>query len=404
VTARALDVEAWFAAKGWTPFKFQREAWEAHARGESGLIEAATGLGKTLTVWLGPLQDWRHANPDANDAPPLQVLWITPLRALAKDTYQALTAPLEALGLPWTVELRTGDTSASLRKRQRERLPSAMIITPESLSLLLTYPETAERMRALRTVIVDEWHELLGTKRGVQTELCLARLRRWVPDLRVWGLSATLGNLATARDVLLAGRPGILINGGITRQVAVDTAIPATVERFPWAGHLGLSGIPQVVDLLGSAGTTLLFTNTRNQAERWYQALTLYMPEWEDEIAIHHGSLSSAERDRVERAIADRKLRCVVCTSSLDLGVDFSPVDQVIQIGSPRGVARLLQRAGRSGHQPDGVSRVTCVPTNSMELAEFAAVRSAIADRDIETRKPLTGSLFRASISTGPRA
>ena len=418
----AASLEDFFALRGWAPFDYQRDTWQAYLRGESGLVEAATGMGKTLAVWLGPVQDWIEHYPhtvgsaqagDARDravekgaqteteakksarqeAAPIQALWITPMRALAADTLQALTAPIAALGLPWTVEMRTGDTSATLRKRQRERLPTALIITPESLSLLLTYPETREQMRTLRTVIVDEWHELLGTKRGVQTELCLARLKAWTPDLRVWGLSATLGNLETARDVLLGSSPGTLISGAVRKTIEIETLLPQSIDRFPWAGHLGLSAIPQVVERLAAAQTTLLFTNTRHQAERWYQALTLYEPDWEPQIALHHGSLDRAERERVEQAVAQRRLRCVVCTSSLDLGVDFAPVDQVIQIGSPRGVARLLQRAGRSGHQPDGVSRIVCVPTNSLELAEFAAARAAVAVHDIESRQPLTDAL-----------
>ena len=417
------SLDDFFAIRGWQPFDYQRATWAAYLRGESGLVEAATGMGKTLAVWLGPVQDWiehyphtvgtvqsaeapaddaaaAKANGSAarksnlrSDAAPIQVLWITPMRALAADTLQSLSAPIKALGLPWTVELRTGDTSAALRKRQREKLPTALIITPESLSLLLTYPETREQMSTLRAVIVDEWHELLGSKRGVQTELCLARLKSWTPEIRIWGLSATLGNLETARDVLLGSTPGTLISGATRKPIEIETLLPTSIERFPWAGHLGLSAIPQVVERLARAQTTLLFTNTRHQAERWYQALTLYEPEWEAQIALHHGSLDRAERDRVETAIAQRRLRCVVCTSSLDLGVDFAPVDQVIQVGSPRGVARLLQRAGRSGHQPDGVSRILCVPTNSLELAEFAAAREAVAAHDIESRRPLVGAL-----------
>ena len=418
----AASIEEFFAQRRWKPFDYQQATWEAYLRGESGLVEAATGMGKTLAVWLGPVQDWIELYPHTvgsthpaksaeesadtvkvngkairervrKEAAPIQALWITPMRALAADTLQALTAPIKALGLPWTVELRTGDTTATLRKRQREQLPTALIITPESLSLLLTYPETREQMRTLRTVIVDEWHELLGTRRGVQTELCIARLKTWTPDLRIWGLSATLGNLETARDVLLGSRPGTLISGAIRKPIEIETLLPESLNRFPWAGHMGLSAIPQVVERLARAQTTLLFTNTRHQAERWYQALTLYEPDWETQIALHHGSLDRAERERVEVAVAQRRLRCVVCTSSLDLGVDFAPVDQVIQVGSPRGVARLLQRAGRSGHQPDGVSRILCVPTNSLELAEFAAAREAAAAHDIESRQPLTDAL-----------
>src|SRR5687767_8588135 len=195
--------EAWFAARGWEPFGFQREVWRAYLAGESGLIHAATGTGKTYAAWLGALLDWMAANPDAKStakAPPLRVLWITPLRALAADTEEALRQPLADLGLPWTLESRTGDTSAATRSRQRTRLPTALVTTPESLALLLTRDDARPLFAELQAVVIDEWHELMGSKRGVQTELALARLRAWRPGLRTWGLSATIGNLQDALD------------------------------------------------------------------------------------------------------------------------------------------------------------------------------------------------------------
>src|SRR5690606_1818945 len=244
-------------------------------------------------------------------------------------------------------------------------------------------------------VVVDEWHELLGNKRGVQAELGLARLRSWQPDLRIWGLSATLGNLDEALAALLgmdgAGnvRPGRLVRGVVPKEVIVDSLIPEQIERFPWAGHMGLKMLPQVLEAVEEARSTLIFTNTRNQTESWFQAILDARPEWAGEIALHHGSLAAATREFVENGLREGSLRCVVATSSLDLGVDFSPVDRVLQVGSPKGVARLLQRAGRSGHQPGVVSRVTCVPTHALELVEVAAVRSAIRGEQIEGREPL---------------
>jgi ATP-dependent Lhr-like helicase len=400
-------VEAWFAARDWAPFAFQREVWAAYLRGESGLIHAATGTGKTYAAWLGPVAEAlaggrrsggaeeqrsrgggsSHADGQAS----LRILWITPLRALAADTAQALEAPLAELGLRWTVETRTGDTEAKVRARQRRRLPEALVTTPESLSLLLAREDAGALFAGLRCVVVDEWHELMASKRGVQAELALARLRRWRPGLRVWGLSATLGNLDAALEALLgvgvAG--GRLIQGEQPKAIELDSLIPATVERFPWAGHLGLRMLPQVLAEIEAAQSCLVFTNTRAQTERWYQAILDARPAWAGQIALHHGSLSREVREWVEGGLRDGRLRCVVCTSSLDLGVDFSPVERVLQVGSPKGVARLLQRAGRSGHRPGAPSRATCVPTHAFELVEAAAVRRAALAGQIEARPPV---------------
>ncbi len=391
----------WLRGRGCEPFRYQRQAWRAYRDGASGLIHAPTGFGKTLAAWLGPVGEWLATQPRSEassrstrrraSSAPLQAIWITPLRALANDTVAALRRPIEDLGLPWSVELRTGDVSAYRRQQQRKQLPTALVTTPESLTLLLSYPDAAQRFASLRCVIVDEWHELMGSKRGVQTELALARLRRWNPELRIWGLSATLGNLEQARDVLLgdASSNGRLIAGPQQKRIELVTLYPSDPTRFPWAGHLGKQLTPQLVAAIEAANTTLLFTNTRSQAEMWFQAILRARPDWLEQIALHHGSLERELRQRVEALLDSGALRCVVCTSSMDLGVDFAPVDQVVQLGSPKGIARLMQRAGRSGHQPGAVSRILCVPTHSFELAEFAAARDGVAQRDIEPRTPL---------------
>jgi ATP-dependent Lhr-like helicase len=381
--------EEWFAARGWTPLAFQREVWNAYGQGKSGLVHAATGTGKTLAAWWGPLLEYLEEGR-SRAIPPLRVLWLTPLRALAADTREALIAPVEDLKLSWKVETRTGDTSSSQRARQSKRLPTALITTPESLSLLLTREDAPELFHDLRAVVVDEWHELMASKRGVQVELALARLRTLTPGIRTWGLSATIGNLDTAREALLGihGR-GPIIRGEDPKRVVIDSLIPPVIERFPWAGHLGTQMIPQVVAAIEEGRSALVFTNTRSQTEIWYQALLNARPDWAGQIALHHGSLDRKRREWVENGMRTGALRCVVATSSLDLGVDFSPVDRVLQIGSPKGVARLLQRAGRSGHQPGGVSRVTCVPTNALELVEVAAVRDGIHAGKIEARLPV---------------
>ncbi len=396
-------IEALFEVRGWSPFDFQRRVWEADAAGASGLLHAPTGMGKTLAVWIGPVARWLAASDrrvdgdvDRRAAEPLRVLWITPLRALASDTVDALAAPIRELGMPWTVEKRTGDTSQSLRRKQRERLPTALVTTPESLSLLLSYPDMHPQLRAVDTVIVDEWHELLASKRGTQTELCLARLRRWQPDLRTWGLSATLANLDEALAALVGTaptRPAVLVQGRADKRIEIETLIPDELERFPWSGHLGLKMLDAVLDAIERAPSTLLFCNTRAQVEIWFNAITRARPDWLGTVALHHGSLDPALRAKVEAGLREGRARCVVCTSSLDLGVDFAPVEQVLQVGSPKGVARLMQRAGRSGHQPGATSRVLGVPTHAFELVEFAAARDAVAAGDIEARAPLVKPL-----------
>ena len=379
-------VDAWFSQQGMEPFAFQREAWSHFGAGASGIIHASTDTGKTLAAWLGPIM----AAIDEGAAPrALEVLWITPMRALAADTLRALAAPLGELGVSWRLGLRTGDTPGSERARQ-ERLPlQAMVTTPESLSLMLTRPDQAATFGRLRSVIVDEWHELLGSKRGVQVELALARLRRLAPALRVWGLSATLGNLAEARDVLLGGRPGIIVAGSEPKTLVIDALLPDDIRRYPWAGHLGTRAVAQVAAEIEKSGTTLVFTNVRSQAEFWYRALLEARPDWAGVIGLHHASLDIGTRRWVEDGLRSGALKAAVCTSSLDLGVDFSPVDRVIQIGSPKGVARLIQRAGRSGHRPGLPSRVTCVPAHALELIETAAARDAVQARALESRRPL---------------
>jgi len=397
----------WFAQQGWQPFEFQREVWTAYQNGESGLIHAPTGTGKTYAAWLAPLMEWMRHNPPPyslakrNAAVPLTVIWLTPLRALATDTAEALSAPIRDLGLPWTVETRTGDTSSRIRNRQRTRLPSTLITTPESLSLLLSRENAPEIFKSLKAIIVDEWHELMASKRGVQVELALARLRRWNPNLRLWGLSATMGNLDVALETLLGesdfetgeSPQGRLVRAHLPKARRIDAIIPESLDRFPWAGHLGLKLLPEVVKEIERSNSTLVFTNTRSQTEAWYQAILEAKPEYAGLIALHHSSLASETRHWVEKALKDGRLKCVVCTSSLDLGVDFAPVERVFQISSPKTVGRLLQRAGRSGHRPDAESRVTCVPAHAFELIEIAAVKEAVQEGVIEARPPIENPL-----------
>ncbi|HEY4375104.1 MAG TPA: ligase-associated DNA damage response DEXH box helicase [Burkholderiales bacterium] len=389
-----VSIPGWFEARGWQPFSFQREVWKAMAAGKSGLLHASTGSGKTYAVWLGALASLYPGLLDAplekpEPAKPLTILWITPMRALAADTVRALQAPLPYLGLDLRVAPRTGDTAASEKARMDKKPPAVLVTTPESLTLLLTRADSRHQFAHVRCVIIDEWHELMGNKRGVQAQLALARLAHWQPQMQVWGLSATLGNLETARDALLGAQANhaVMVQGREQKNIVIDTLIPKTMERFPWGGHIGIKLLPEVVEEIDKHATTLVFTNVRSQAEIWYQRLLEMRPDWAGIIALHHGSLDREIRDWVELGLKEGRLKAVVSTSSLDLGVDFLPVERVLQIGSPKGIARLLQRAGRSGHAPGRVSRATVVPTNALELVEAVAARQAAAARHIESRK-----------------
>jgi len=383
-------VRAWFAAQGWAPHEFQERAWGAFAAGKSGLIHVATGAGKTHAAYGGPLAGMIDEGAGGRRIAGARVLYLTPLRAVSRDIEAALLRPVREMGLAISVQSRTGDTSSSLRAKQRGGLPNVLVTTPESLSLMLTWPDCRERFAGFSCVIVDEWHELLTSKRGTQTELALARLRAFAPGVRTWALSATLDNLEEAAVAAVgAGVSPVVISASVDRPVVIESVLPDRIEEFPWAGHLGLRILPEVVRAIDPARSTIVFTNTRSQAERWYQAVLAVRPGWEAWTALHHGSIDRAERARVEGGLKDGSIRLVVATSSLDLGVDFAPVERVFQIGSPKGIARLLQRAGRSGHRPGETCRVVCVPTHAMELVEIAAARRAVEEGAIEARIPL---------------
>ena len=398
--AQARAGLAWFTQRGWKPFAFQREVWAAMAAGRSGLLHASTGSGKTYAVGFGALARAAALHVPVNGtqargphAPPLGVLWLTPMRALAADTLRALQLPSAELGTHWTLGMRTGDTPSAERARQDRRFPTVLVTTPESLSVMLSRENAQAELHGVHTVVVDEWHELMGNKRGVQVQLALARLKRWNPDLVVWGLSATLGNLTDAMQALLGDTEGVLVQGKVHKNLLIDTLLPAHPGRFSWGGHLGKQMQLPVVAEIEKSGTTLVFVNVRSQAEIWYQLLLQERPEWAGVVALHHGSLDRSVREWVEAGLKEGRLKAVVATSSLDLGVDFLPVERVLQIGSAKGIARLLQRAGRSGHAPGRASRITLVPTNTLELLEAVAARRAAKAGTIEQRavpvKPL---------------
>ncbi|MEL6231676.1 MAG: ligase-associated DNA damage response DEXH box helicase [Cyanobacteria bacterium J06627_3] len=373
----------WFKRQKWQPLPFQQQTWDAYLAGHSGLIQVPTGSGKTYAAVMGPMADML-ANPGKG----LQLLYITPLRALSRDIEKSIQKPITEMDWPLQVESRTGDTKASQRARQKKKLPDILITTPESLSVLLSYKGARQRFGNLRAVILDEWHELMSSKRGTQTELCLAQLRLLQPQLKTWAISATLGNLEEAAQtaVGLETKP-VIIQSDIKRDTHIQSILPDSVDSFPWAGHLGLHLFQELVDSLDPQKSTLIFTNTRSQAERWFQALSFAEPDCA--MALHHGSIAMADRQAIEAGIKSGDLKWVICTSSLDLGVDFHPVERIVQIGSAKNLARLLQRAGRSAHQPGGTSDVFFLPTNALELVEIAAFRQGLAAGDIESRHAL---------------
>ncbi|HKK25380.1 MAG TPA: ligase-associated DNA damage response DEXH box helicase, partial [Gracilimonas sp.] len=388
-------INDWFISKGWQVFPFQQKVWTNFTEGKNGLLNAPTGSGKTFALWMPNLIKWINEHPEeyktkSNNG--LKVLWITPLRALAKDIQKALQQSLNELDIPWEVGRRTGDVSQSVKQKQNKKMPEVLITTPESVHVLLAQKNYRRHFKNLNSVIVDEWHELLGSKRGIQTEIALSRLRGIQPDMSVWGISATIGNLNEAMAVLLGPEmktDSIIIKADIQKNIKAVSVLPDEMENFPWHGHLGLKLLPKILPIIDDSRSTLIFTNTRAQSEIWFQNLLEARPDLAGTIAIHHGSLDRKVRDWVETSLHEGILKAVVCTSSLDLGVDFSPVETVIQIGSPKGVARFMQRAGRSGHQPGSTSQIYFVPTHALELVEAAALRSAINSEEMESRDPI---------------
>ena len=388
----------WFASKGWTPFEFQTDTWQAYAEGKHGLLNAPTGSGKTYALWVPIFLDiLKFKAAQQRKTSSLKAVWITPLRALSIEIQQAAEQLIDDLNLDMTIGIRTGDTPQSDRAKQKRNMPDLLVTTPESLQLLLAskgYPKT---FRDCQAIVVDEWHELLGTKRGVQMELALSRFKTINPKLRIWGISATIGNLEQAQQVLLGVNPKLLakstlIKAELEKTIHVQSIIPETMDKFPWRGHLGLHLLEEVVPIIKASKTTLLFTNTRSQCEIWFQKLLEKHPEFAGELAMHHGSINKETRLWVESAIRNESLKAVVCTSSLDLGVDFAPVETIIQIGGPKGVARFLQRAGRSGHQPGKTSVIYFLPTHAIELIEASALQKAVKSKTVEDRLPYLNS------------
>lgn len=389
-----LVVKDALAAKGYQPFPYQTQTWQAIHQQKSGLVNAPTGYGKTYAVFLGVVIQFINQHPTNYQHLKdngLQLLWITPLRALAKDIARAMTEALLELNIPWQVGIRNGDTNQAERQLQKRKMPEILIITPESLHLLLAQKNHDLFFKHLKLIAVDEWHELLGSKRGVQVELALSRLKKLTSKtISIWGISATIGNLEEAKDVLLFQQSNsIIIKAQLKKITQVISILPNEIEKYPWAGHLGIKLIDKIIPLIHQHQTTLIFINTRGMSEMWYQAILNASPDLAGAIALHHGSIEQELRLWVEEALHTQKLKAVICTASLDLGVDFRPVDAVIQVGSPKGVARFLQRAGRSRHHPGAKSTIYFLPTNSLELIEAVALKKAIEENITESKEPL---------------
>lgn len=557
ITKGQQVIRDWYRRKGWEQFPFQQEMEEVYLGGYSGLLNAPTGSGKTFALFLPFLADYINKHPKdyltrRNNG--LLMLWITPLRALTNDIRKAMQEACDEIGLPWQIGTRTGDTPLAEKQALRRKLPEVLLTTPESLHLMLAQKDYPKIFSGLEVLVVDEWHELLGTKRGVQVELGLSRLKYlaaatataaedeekpkkkektldwkkagspqpvrrksteaegilsrflrsvnmgckfsrehplvedshglicaekkvivevepayptetqiaeaktriqnaqeqgyqlisiknndvlYDPDgvlsrikkildgikvdspakkrnalikaqidadtgsqlptanrkLKIWGISATIGNLEEAAQVLLGNdfppERTKMVRANISKKLVIKSIIPENVENYSWSGHIGIKLLPQVMELVAQSKTTLIFTNTRSQSEIWYHAILDNYPEYAGVMAMHHGSLDNELRNWVEAALHAEALKVVVCTSSLDLGVDFRPVDTVVQVGSPKGVARFMQRAGRSGHHPGAISKAYFVPTHSLELLEGAALKEAITRGIYESRDPM---------------
>jgi ATP-dependent Lhr-like helicase len=377
------------ASKGHVPFKFQEQTWAKYHNGYSGMVVAPTGFGKTFSVFLAVVID--YLNYPEKYKKGLKLLWVSPLRSLAKDLAKAMSIAVEEIGLDWEVAVRNGDTPTNVRRKQERLMPDVLIVTPETIHLLFSQKNNSRWFKHVNCIAVDEWHELIGNKRGILVELAIARLLKLSVGIKIWGITATIGNLEEAGQVLIpySDLKTVMITAKEKKKIKVVTVLPDEVEVLPWAGHLGKSMASKIIPIIHDNNTTLIFTNTRGQSELWYQILLEADPDLAGLLAIHHGSIDKKLRNWIEDNISEGHLKAVVCTSSLDLGVDFKPVDCVIQIGSAKGIARFMQRAGRSGHSPYEVSKIYIIPTHSLEIIEAAALREAVAERRVEAREPM---------------
>lgn len=428
--------EAWFAARGWSPRPHQLALAEVSLSGDSALLIAPTGGGKTLAGFLGSLVELAQRPKSNSDIPALHTLYISPLKALAADVQRNLMTPVSEMALPIRIETRTGDTAPHIRQRQRKSPPDILLTTPEQLALLIASDHAASFFADLKCVIIDEIHAIAPSKRGDLLALGLATLAEWSPTCRFLGLSATVRDPEQLAGWLDVRRPAEQtsssppfagevaskateggaphsaasplrpagtspVNGGGECRVRIiqtpshltpDISILVSRERIPWSGHSGRFAVPEVYEAIRDATMTLVFVNTRSQAELLFQELWAANEDGLP-IALHHGSLAREQRERVEAAMAAGQLKAVVCTSTLDLGIDWGEVDLVIQMGAPKGAARLIQRIGRSNHRMDEASEAILVPTNRFEVLECRAAEAAVEAGEIDGEGPRAGAL-----------
>jgi ATP-dependent Lhr-like helicase len=377
----------WLAARGWRLRAHQAALLGLAGQGGSGLLVAPTGAGKTLAGFLPSLVDLVR-----DPKPGLHTLYVSPLKALAVDVHRNVEVPIAEMDLAIRAETRTGDTPSAKRVRQRKSPPHILMTTPESLALMLSYPDADAFFGGLACLIVDEVHALAGTKRGDLLALCLARLGSLAPAARRVGLSATVADPPALARWIGAGQAQMpaIVEG--ERGAAADISILVPAARIPWSGHMAVHALPEVYMALKAARSAIVFVNTRAQAEICFRELWKLNDD-NLEIALHHGSLAPEQRRKVEAAMAAGKLRAVVATSSLDLGIDWGDVDLVVQIGSPKGAARLIQRTGRANHRLDQASRALLVPGNRFEVLECRAALDAVAAREIDAPASPPGGL-----------
>lgn len=384
-------INRWFSARGWQPRPHQLALSATVQAGHDALLIAPTGGGKTLAGFLPSLTALREKSRRASDRPGIHTLYLSPLKALAVDVARNLEQPVSEMGLDIRIETRTGDTPVSKRNRQRQNPPDILLTTPEQLALLIAAGNAAAFFADLRYVIIDEIHAMATSKRGDLLSLGLAALASWSPTCRFIGLSATVRAPEHLQAWLgVRGAPAQLVLAEDGVAADIDILLPA--ERIPWSGHSGRFAVGDIYRRVQAAQTSLVFVNTRSQAEMLFQELWAANDDGLA-IALHHGSLAKDQRRKVEAAMVRGELRALVCTSTLDLGVDWGNVDQVIQMGAPKGAARLMQRIGRANHRMDEASRAVLVPTNRFEILECEAARTAIADGEIDGQGERLGGL-----------
>ena len=369
-------INEFFKRNNWDPLPHQIQSWNSFFKGENGIIQLPTGCGKTYAAFMGPLLKLKEKEiPEG-----INILVITPLKALSRDLEKSLLKATQFIDKSIKIGIRNGDTSAYEKRKQILKPPNILITTPETLSLLIANKDSKKLFNNLFSIILDEWHELMGNKRGNQCELSLSWLRSLKKDIQIWAMSATLGNIQEAGRIIVGikGKNPTIIKSNLQKTIELKSIIPKDIGTLPWSGHLGLRSHKFLLEEIEKNKSTLFFTNTRSQSEKWFQCLKFYYPEMEKKIAIHHSSMDKDDRRYVEEGVKYGDIKWVICTSSLDLGVDFHPVEQIVQIGSPKNLARLIQRAGRSSHKPGGKSNLIFMPTNALELIELSAIRRLI--------------------------